>query len=412
MSQAKPASATAKAATASPASSGHKGGGHGMRVALVLQGGGALGAYHIGAFEALQEAGYSPHWVSGISIGAINAAVIAGNRPEDRLNRLERLWTEISRPDDWGAHLSGPMLKMFNQFSAMEAICFGQPNFWVPRMPSPLLLPQMAPEEASFCDTRPMLATLARLCDFAFINQREVRLSLGATHVDTGTLVFFDNTRQVIGPEHVLASGSLPPGFPATRVEGELYWDGGCVSNTPLDALYLDEGNEDLLVFMIDLWGAFGPPPQNMDQVSWRQKQIQYASRTSHSIRALATEHNLRSALKAQPASGVRAGVDIAAVSNASALESGRRLHIVHVVYHPSDDQVSESDAEFSRPSIAKRREAGYNDLRLAIQEAPWLQHSHAAPGGTLLHRVYRGAVAGNTSAHVKGNPLKFMHPA
>jgi NTE family protein len=384
----------------------------GRRVALVLQGGGALGAYHIGAFQALQEAGYTPDWVSGISIGAINSAVIVGNRPEDRLARLEQLWLEISRPDEWGSWLSGPMLRMFNQFSAAEAIWFGQPNFWFPRVPSPLLLPQVAPEEASFCDTSPMRATLERLCDFSLINQGQVRLSLGATQVSTGTLVFFDNTRQTLGAEHVLASGSLPPGFPATPVDGELYWDGGCVSNTPLDAIYLDEGDEDLLVFMIDLWGAFGEPPHTMDQVSWRQKQIQYASRTAHSIRACAVEHNLRCALKNANGHVPKGAVDIAAVSESAALASGRQIHIVHVIYHPTDDQVSESDAEFSRPSIAKRRQAGYDDLRRALEEAPWEQQRKAVPEGTLVHRVYRGQVTANTQPHVRGNPLQFMAAA
>jgi NTE family protein len=377
------------------------------RVVLVLQGGGALGAYHVGAYEALQEAGYAPDWVSGISIGAISAAVIAGAPPEQRVERLDEFWHEISRPDNWGTALQGPMLKLFNQLSATQAVLFGQPNFWFPRFPSPLLLPQVPPEMASFCDTTPMSSTLSRLVDFERINRGAVRLSLGATQVRTGTLVFFDNTRQRIGPEHVLASGSLPPGFPATRVDGELYWDGGCVSNTPLVAVYLDEGNDDMLVFMIDLWGAMGEPPTSMDAVSWRQKQIQYASRTAHSIRSLATEHNLRRALAGVDGRVPKGAVDIQAVGDAPSFESNRDIHIVHVIYHPTDDQVSESDAEFSRPSIAKRRAAGYEDLRRAIHESPWTRHRPAGNGGTLVHRVHRGRLQANVP--VLEPSLRFM---
>jgi NTE family protein len=363
------------------------------RVALILQGGGALGAYHIGAYQALEEAGYAPDWVTGISIGAFNSSIIVGNQPEDRLDKLEQLWTDISRPDDWGAALSGPFLKMFNQTSAAEAFIFGQPHFWVPRFPNPLLLPEAPTDALSFYDTKPMLATLQRLVDFDLINNGPVRLSLGATQVTTGDLVFFDNTQHPIGAHHVLASGSLPPGFPATRVDGELYWDGGVVSNTPLDAIYEDAHAGHTLVFMIDLWNAVGAPPTNMDQINWRQKQIQYASRTSHAIRTLAAHHNLRRTLKHVSGKLLDGTVDIAPVSDAVALESEKTLDIVHIIYRPSSDQISESDAEFSRPSIAKRREAGYADMRLALDEAPWTKHRKAPHVGTVVHSVNRGKV-------------------
>src|SRR6266849_2455613 len=163
----------------------------GSRVALVLQGGGALGAYHIGAYQALQEAGYEPDWVSGISIGAINAAILVGNRPEERLARLDQLWEEISWPNEWGAMLDGPFRMAFNEMSAAGAMLFGQPNFWRPRFPNPALIPQLEPEAASYCDTSPMRATLQRLANFDLINSREVRISLGATRLSTGDLEFF-----------------------------------------------------------------------------------------------------------------------------------------------------------------------------------------------------------------------------
>ena len=192
------------------------------QVALVLQGGGALGAYHIGAYQALHEAGYEPEWVSGISIGAVNAALIVGNQPDARLGKLTKFWDEISRPDGWGATFGGDLRKWFNWGSVTEAVLFGQPRFFSPRFPNPYFAPPGTPGATSFYDTSPLRSTLERLADFDLINSGHVRLSLGATRVRTGELVFFDSHRQRIAPEHVMASGSLPPGFPATQVEGEM----------------------------------------------------------------------------------------------------------------------------------------------------------------------------------------------
>lgn len=363
------------------------------RIALILQGGGALGAYHIGAYQALEEAGYRPDWVSGISIGAINAAIIVGNEPKDRLNKLEELWFEISRPDEWGAYLPDTWRRTFNQMSAASAMLFGQPNFWAPRFPSPALLSNIAPEAASFCDTTPMHATLERLVNFDLINSGKTRLSLGATNIGTGDLEFFDNWHQPISADHVLASGSLPPGFPATRIGNDLYWDGGCVSNTPLNVIYEEESHDHILVFMIDLWSASGPAPTSMDEVGWRQKQIQYASRSTHSIRSLATEHNLRRALGQKTSKTPLANIDEHGTHRTPAMKTDKIIDIVHVIYHPSDDQISESDAEFSRPSIAERRAAGYTDINLALSEAPWLKEK-PEPVGTMVHRVKRGYVS------------------
>ncbi|HXH02881.1 MAG TPA: patatin-like phospholipase family protein [Candidatus Competibacteraceae bacterium] len=362
-------------------------------IALVLQGGGALGAYHIGAYQALAEAGYEPDWVSGISIGAINSAVIVGNRPEQRLERLEELWQEISRPDGWGMLLEGALRKLFNRGSATEAILFGQPNFFTPRFPNPYLAPPGTIGATSFYDTGPLRDTLLRLADFGLINSGAVRLSLGATRVTTGELVFFDNTRQSIAPEHVMASGSLPPGFPPTLVEGELYWDGGCVSNTPLQAILDDQPETHTLVFMIDLWDAHGPEPRTMDDVLWRQKQIQYASRTAQHIETSAMRHNLHFALKHLASQASPAMLDSAPVQDALALTQGGRLDIVHITYHPGDDQVPQSDAEFSRPSIASRRAAGYADMKAALAQAPWHLEGRAAHIGAAVHHCRGGEI-------------------
>jgi len=347
-------------------------------VALMLQGGGALGAYHIGAYQALAEHGVHPDWVAGISIGAINAAVIAGNPPETRVERLAALWEAISWPD-----LPAPLPSwqvLHNLASNAEALVFGQPNFFSPRPVNPYLVTQAAPEAISFYDTSPMIATLRRFADFDRINSRATRLSLGATNLATGELEFFDNHKQTLGPEHVLASGSLPPGFPATAVEGGLYWDGGCVSNTPLDALTGEPGHPRMVVFMIDLWDPAGPLPTSMNDVLWRAKQIQYASRTSQSIDATAAKVNLRHA------AGLQATPDDPA-------RQAQRLDIVHIVYRPESGQIPNSDAEFSRSSIAGRRMAGYHDMKVALTAEPWLRQAMPPHRGAVVHRVERGSV-------------------
>jgi len=358
-------------------------------VALMLQGGGALGAYHIGAYQALAEHDLHPDWVAGISIGAINAAIIAGNSPEHRTERLAALWEEISWPDLPTKLALTPWQTLHNMAGNAEALLFGQPNFFTPRPVNPFLLPRAAPQEVSFYDTTPLLFTLRRFADFSLINSRAIRLSLGATDIATGDLEFFDNHRRRIEPEHVLASGSLPPGFPATEVSGRLYWDGGCVSNTPLDAVIDEPGHPRMVVFLIDLWDPAGPPPQTINAVLWRAKQIQYASRTAHQIDAVATKVNLRHAVRLLKAAGVP---DVSAVPDDPVL-TARRLDIVHIVYRPGADQIPNSDAEFSRSSIAERREAGYRDMSTALVAEPWLRQEMPAHLGALVHRVEQGRV-------------------
>ena len=350
-----------------------KSGGSKPYVIFVLQGGGALGAYQIGAYQALEEAGYLPDWVAGTSIGAINAAVIAGSRPEDRLDKLEELWNEISWPDDWSGRLIGDSRKLYNMGSNMEALLFGQPNFFVPRFPTPFLVPAGSPGATSFYDTAPLRGTLDRLVDFGIVNSGKVRLSLGTTRVRTGEMLFFDNSGpRKLTSEHVMASGSLPPGFPAVQIEGELYWDGGCVSNTPLQAILDDEPARSLLIFMIDLWDAHGHAPQTMDEVLWRLKQIQYASRTAHQIEATAKRRNLRHSLRLLASHLPAQVLGNPEVKDALAQSSNTKMDIVHIIYHPDSEQISQSDAEFSRRSIAERRAAGYKDMMLALDKEPW----------------------------------------
>lgn len=381
-------------------------------VALVLQGGGALGAYHVGAYEALQEAGYAPDWVAGISIGAFNSAVIAGNPLERRLDRLTELWDLISRPDDWTTWLHQFRPDWSNTFSYWEAIAFGQPHFFTPRHINPYFAPPGTSEATSWYDTSPMRATLERVTDFTLINTAATRISLGATDVETGDIVYFDNKDRVteITPDHVMASGSLPPGFPAVKVGDRLYWDGGCVSNTPLNAILQDQPKGHSIVFMIDLWNQVGQAPQTIDEVALRQKQIQYSSRTEHDIETVAAKVDLRhslAALNRADAGGGKAasGADVTTAS-------ADRMDIVHIIYQPeSAEEMSGSDAEFSRLSIRARREAGYRDLTKALEDAPWHKTAKPPQLGAVVHCMKGDTITSRVGSAVAHRRLSGRVP-
>jgi NTE family protein len=257
-------------------------------VALVLQGGGALGAYQAGVYEALAEAGINPDWVAGVSIGAVNSAIIAGNDEAERVAKLRSFWQGITTNPvlDCFAGVDALSPKghlpraLFNQLSAGYALVAGSPGFFTLRQPPPWLHPDGALNATSFYETRHLKSTLERLVDFDRINAREMRCSVGAVNVRTGNFVYFDNETHTIRPEHVMASGSLPPGFPPVEIEGEFYWDGGLVSNTPLQWVVESGPRQDTLAFQVDLWSARGDLPGNLAEVAMRQKEIQYSSRT------------------------------------------------------------------------------------------------------------------------------------
>lgn len=343
------------------------------KVCLVLQGGGALGAYHIGAYQALEEAGYTPDWFAGISIGALNATVLAGNKPEERLPKLERFWEMISRPGT-DVNIPTEFALAFNTLSASTALAFGQPNFFSPRLVNPWVAP---PGEGatSFYNTDPLFGTLAKLSDFELINSNEVRLTVGATRVTDGELVFFDSESDTMVPAHAVASGSLPPGFPATKIGDDHYWDGGVVSNTPLNGILDLAGDEDLLIFMVDLWNANGELPKTMPEVLWREKEIQYASRTCEHLEALVAKKNLDHLKQAAPEL-----IASAQVPDVAALKAGQKIDIVHITFDPLQGHIPLSDTEFSRRSIRLRRECGYTDMQKALEEAPWTQADDPLP--------------------------------
>ena len=252
---------------------------------MLLQGGGALGSYQAGVYQALAEADLHPDWVAGISIGAVNSAIIAGNAPDKRVDRLREFWETVSTSPLGIPYFQSIELRdalhhqIVNQTRAMGILLFGAPNFFTPRMPPAMLWPGGSADKASYYDNSPLKATLERLVDFDLINDGPMRFSVGTVDVCTGNFIYFDTTTHRIGVEHVMASGSLPPGFPATEIDGQYFWDGGLVSNTPLQWVLDSRPRRDTLALQVDLWNARGALPKDLIEVEVRQKEIVYSSR-------------------------------------------------------------------------------------------------------------------------------------
>ncbi len=357
------------------------------RIALSCQGGGSLGAYHIGAYRAMHENGYFPDVVSGISIGSFTAALIAGNEPENRISALTNFWKKISYPDfGEGIKMTDDLRRKHNKFSSLQGFIFGQPNFFEPRTPPPQFQSPGSLEALSYYDTSPLRDTLLEFVDFDRINKGKTQLLLGAVKIKTGELVFFDSAKQKLGPEHVMASGSMPPGFPPMKIDGELYWDGGCVSNTPLEGIFQIKPSLHTLCFMVDLFNGPGEEPKTMDDVAARQKDIQFASRTTHHIQHVCDKHNLRKALNHLLSKVPDSLAQDAAIKEIKELADQTNFDIVHVIYNPPAYEISTKDCEFSRTSIIDRAEHGYIDTRRAIDKSPWTE-AKKAHMGSRIHR-------------------------
>ncbi len=253
------------------------------RIALVLQGGGALGAYQAGVYQALHEVGIEPDFVSGVSIGAINAAIIAGNSPAQRLNKLRAFWEMITDRKIWPFTPDGDLpRKLRNATSSWVTMLMGQPGFFAPHVPNPWLSFAGARTATSYYDNMPLRASLQEYVDFSIINSRAVRFAVGAVNVLTGNFNYFDNAREAIEPEHIMASGALPPALPMIKIGTDYYWDGGIVSNTPLQHLLDQDDRINTLVFQVDLFSARGDLPRDIQDVMGRQKDIMYSSRTRY----------------------------------------------------------------------------------------------------------------------------------
>jgi NTE family protein len=342
-------------------------------VALVLQGGGALGAYQAGVYERLLEADIEPTWLAGISIGAINSAIIAGNARGNRVARLREFWELVSDAGNtsWAEYWSGLPLaestrSWLNQLAAGRVITQGVPGFFEPRMPPPYLS-WNGGGATSYYDTSALRGTLERLVDFDRINAGETRLSVGAVNVRTGNFAYFDNAIDTIRPEHIMASGALPPGFDAVEIDGELYWDGGMVSNTPLDWVLSARSGLDTLVLQVDLWSAGGEIPRDLASVAVRMKEIQYSSRTRSATDAFRKLEKLRTAFNELL---VRMPPELATSPQARLLAEASDpalYNIVELVYRSPTYEGQCKDFEFSRRTMKDHWQAGYADATATL---------------------------------------------
>ena len=360
-------------------------------IALLLQGGGALGAYQAGVYEALSEAQLVPDWVAGISIGAVNAALIAGNPPESRVAKLREFWELITAEAGWEGiaqfalapwGVRGEFARgLMNQLSAGAALLGGVSGFFSPRVPTSWLQPAGSLEATGYYDTAPLKATLERLVDFERISAREMRFSVGTVNVSTGNFLYFDNSTHTIGPAHVMASGALPPGFPPIEIEGEFYWDGGLVSNTPLQWVLESEPRRDTLAFQVDLWSARGALPRTMPEVMTRQKEIQYSSRTRNSSdrfkHTQKTRYALASLLHKLPVE-LRDSPELALLQ---AHIQPKVYNLVQLIYRTKQYEGDSKDYEFSRLSMEDHWRAGYYDTVHALRHPEVLQRPNNHEG-------------------------------
>jgi NTE family protein len=350
------------------------------RVALLLQGGGALGSYQAGVYQALAEADIHPDWVAGISIGAINSAIIAGNPPGERVSRLREFWETVST-----SPLGIPFFKaielrnqfghqLVNQAWAWNILWFGAPNFFVPRMPPALFWPGGSVDTASYYDNSPLKATLERVIDFDRINAGYPRFSVGAVDVCTANFIYFDSTTHRIRAEHVIASGSLPPSFPATEIDGQHFWDGGLISNTPLQWVLDSRPRQDTLAFQVDLWSARGALPKDLIEVEVRQKEIVYSSRNraatdqyQHSQRLRIAVANLISRLPAE----FRDSEDVRLLETEA---NDKVCNIVHLIYRTKSYEGIAKDYEFSRRTMEEHWQSGYRNALHTLANPEVLQ--------------------------------------
>jgi NTE family protein len=358
-------------------------------VALVLQGGGALGAYQAGAYEALAEAGIHPDWIAGVSIGAINAAIIAGNPPRSRVEQLREFWTRVTVDGPWsrlgaagnGFANSNTVRKLLNQMSAGAALAVGATGFFAARPVTPWLQPAGAAGAISFYDTIYLKRTLERLVDFDRLNAGATRLSVGAVNVRSGNLVYFDTATHTIRPEHVMASGALPPSFPAIEIEGEHYWDGGLVSNTPLQWVVESQPRRDTLAFQVDLWSARGELPSNMLEVMTREKEIRYSSRTRAGTDQFKHVQRLRRAIDRLLEKLPENLSNSPEVKLLSSVGDCKVYNIVHLIYRAKTYEGHSKDYEFSRLSMEEHWRAGYHDAWRTLRHPEVLERPKSLEG-------------------------------
>ena len=343
------------------------------RIVLLLQGGGALGSYQGGVYQALAEANLHPDWVAGISIGAINAALIAGNPPDKRVDRLREFWESVSTPPlgipyfDSIEFQNRQAHQLVNQAKAVNILLFGAPHFFAPRLPPATLWPGGGAAKASYYELTPLKVTLERLVDFDRINAGRMRFCVGSVNVRTGNFVYFDSTCRRIRPEHVIASGSLPPGFPAAEIDGEYYWDGGLVSNTPLQWVLDYKPRRDTLAFQVDLWNARGALPHDLTDVEVRRKEIVYSSRTRAATNQYKEAQKLRIAMANLIKRLPNEFHDDEDVKILAAEADDKVCNIAHLIYRARSYEGIAKDFEFSRRTMEEHWQSGYDNARRTL---------------------------------------------
>jgi NTE family protein len=354
------------------------------QVVLVLQGGGALGSYQAGVYQALHEAGIEPDWIIGTSIGAINAALIAGNQPEHRLPRLREFWKRVEQT---------PVFAFDSDFAGFNArlsywstLTQGIAGFF---KPNPLAHAgeayPLGADQAGYYSTAPLQRTLAELIDFDLVKRSAPRLTVGAAHVRSSQMRYFDSREGELSVRHIMASGALPPAFPAVRIDGELYWDGGILSNTPTEAVFDDNPRKDSLIFSVHLWNPVGAEPTTMADVFCRQKDVQFSSRIAAQIAQQEQAHRLRHIIKELAARLPEAERDSAAVKQLASYGCQTRMHVVRLLAPQLDRETHTKDVDFSRAGIMRRWDAGRAHTRAVLERAPWIGEFDPL-AGVVLH--------------------------
>jgi NTE family protein len=366
------------------------------QIVLVFQGGGALGAYQAGVYEALHEAGIEPDWVVGTSIGAINAAIIAGAPRGERLDRLQEFWRRVENDRVHGL----PIPDWFGQASRnLATIAHGLPTFFRPR-PFAFLSPflGLGSESAAYYSVEPLRERLGELIDFGRINAGAMRLSVGAAKVQSAEMVYFDSRKEVVGVDHVLASGALPPAFPAVRIDGELYWDGGILSNTPVEIVFDDEPRRSGTVFAVHLWNPHGAEPETIWQVMNRQKDLQYSSRAAQNIKRQRQLHRLRHVVTEIAKLVPDGAAPTERLAELRGYGCETRMHVVRLLAPALDSEDHLKDIDFSARGIRLRREAGYRHTIEALHRAPWREEIDPLDG-FVLHELSGGDVIASAAA-------------
>jgi len=351
------------------------------QVVLVLQGGGALGSYQAGVYQALQEAGVEPDWIVGTSIGAINASLVAGNAPQDRLARLNEFWSRVQRASQWD-------FPSVDKWSYWTTLMYGIPGFFTP---NPLAHAgdgyPLGPDHAGYYSTAPLQATLSELVDFDLINRGSPRLTVGAAHVRTSQMTYFDSRRCKLDVKHIMASGALPPAFPAVRVNDELCWDGGILSNTPTEVVFDDNPRRDSLIFTVHLWNPLGAEPSTMAEVLNRHKDVQYSSRIASQITRHQQTHRLRHVINELAARLPASERDRLEVKELMSDGCQTRMHVVQLLAPQLSHEDHTKDVDFSPAGIRKRWDAGYAHTKAVLAREPWVGQFDPL-SGVILHEA------------------------